>query len=128
MVEKVEELGPELRARPLADLRILDDRKIHVVEARPDDHVSAQAAEARDRLKDGGIEPTVYVADDVNLHDHSLRAERVVVERLRERIGGVELQAARKSLIRRQPQRVVTRGACALDLRNGAERRARQYR
>src|SRR5262249_52336700 len=202
MVEKVEELGAELRARGLADLRILDDRKINVVEARPDDHVASQTAEARDSHKDGGIEPTVYVADDVNrtrnigperaghtvdhavggndvdrvaalrldyrselpaldvpvafdrqfinraqdetvarvevrqsavttqvvavLHDHSLRAERIVVERLRERIGCVELQASRKALIRCQPHRVVTRGARALDLCDGAELRARQ--
>src|SRR5262245_56208202 len=41
VVEKVEELSPELRAHALADLRIFGNRKIHVVEARPDDHVAA---------------------------------------------------------------------------------------
>src|SRR5262245_54940016 len=65
VVEKVKELGPELRAHPFPDLRILDDRSIHVVEARPDDHVAAQVPEAPDGRKDRRVEPAVYVADDI---------------------------------------------------------------
>src|SRR5262245_28593852 len=76
VVENVEELSPELRAQALADLRIFGNRKIHVVEARPDDHVAAKAAEARDCRKDRGVEPAVYLADDVNRTSH-IRPERI---------------------------------------------------
>src|SRR5262245_33772277 len=62
------------------------------------------------------------------LHDGILQAERVVVDRLRPGVGGAELEAACETLIRGNPERVVTRVAGALGLRDVAERRAGQYR
>src|SRR5262249_21345498 len=53
----------------------------------------------------------------------ALRAERVVVHRLRQRVRSVELQAARGSLVRRHPEAVVVRSSKAGDLENVAERR-----
>src|SRR5262245_17517459 len=76
VVKEVEELGPELRSHPLAKPGVLDDRKISVIEPRPDDHVASQAAEARDRPKYRGLEPAVYAADDLDRPGY-VRTERV---------------------------------------------------
>src|ERR1044072_4300532 len=70
MVKEVEQFGSEFRAHPVAELGVLDDRKICVVKSRPDDHVAAEVAEPRDRSKYSSVEPAVYAADDVDRTGH----------------------------------------------------------
>src|SRR4051812_29312410 len=49
VVEDVEELRAELHAHVLGEVRVLDDREVHVVEARADDDVAAETPVVEDR-------------------------------------------------------------------------------
>src|SRR5215467_4171079 len=62
------------------------------------------------------------------LHDDTLHAQGVVVDRLRPGVGRVEVEAARKAFVERRPKRVVTRIAGALSLSNVAELHSRKDR
>src|SRR5204863_8993655 len=66
MVEKIKHFDPELHPDLLGQLSVRHDRKVSIVEPRPDDHIPAQVAKTRTRRKYRGIKPTIYAADDRN--------------------------------------------------------------
>ncbi len=66
MIKKVEEFGAQLQSNSLAKFRGLGDRKVGVIERGADDHVSAQAAKARDWRKYRSVKPRVNAAEDLD--------------------------------------------------------------
>src|SRR5579859_5530324 len=46
MVEYVEEFHPQFRGHPLSDFRALDEREVHVFEARPKERIPLHGSEA----------------------------------------------------------------------------------
>src|SRR3954469_12169057 len=66
MVEKIEELGPELRMHLFRQLDMLNDRKVGVIEAGPFDCIAAEIAEAGDSSEGRRIEPSLHAADDLD--------------------------------------------------------------
>src|SRR5262252_3303560 len=78
MIQKVENFGPRLDLQSLTELRSPHDRKVYILEPRPDHHISAQIAEARHGREYVGIEPSIHAATNCDwpLHVRSHRTVR----------------------------------------------------
>src|SRR5262245_54545241 len=76
MIEKIKNLDAKLHADLFAELCVLDQRKVGVVEPRTDDHVAAQISETRHRGKHRRVKPAVNVPDDRNW-SRNIRPQRV---------------------------------------------------
>ena len=62
VIKKVKDFSAQLQAKTLGKFRSLGDRNVSVIERRTDNQVSAQIAKARDRSKDGSVEPGINLA------------------------------------------------------------------
>src|SRR5262245_41405052 len=76
MVEEVENFSAKCDSQPIGRLHVLQDRKVRIVESRPDDHIPAKTAETHTGSEYRGIEPAIYATHNCDRPRH-VRPQRV---------------------------------------------------